>query len=210
MNERLAQLSIFTRYPVPGTAKTRLIPALGETGAAALSRQMTEHTLKQIQVLQSCFPIATEIRFAGGTSELMHEWLGERWVYVPQGEGSLGDRMAQTFQSAFDAGMQQVIIVGTDCPELNGDILCQAYQALANHDLVLGPAFDGGYYLIGLRQSIPELFMGIAWSTPAVLQQTLEIAQQFDLTIALLPPLGDVDYPEDLAIWRQVSQGESI
>lgn len=207
MSTRLAKLSIFTRYPVPGTAKTRLIPALGEVGAATVSRQMTEHTLNQIHLFQNQYqcPPSVEIQFAGGSLEQMRQWLGDGWKYVPQGEGSLGDRMACTFKSAFAAGMQEAIIIGTDCPELNASILHQAFQALAVHDLVLGPALDGGYYLIGLRQYVPELFRGISWSTTEVLQQTLEIAHQCALAIACLPTLGDVDYPEDLAIWQRVS-----
>ena len=83
-------------------------------------------------------------------------------------------------------------------------MLEKAFQQLQQHDLVLGAASDGGYYLIGLRSPQPELFAGIAWSTAAVLQQTVEIAERLGLTIAVLPTLSDVDYPEDLEIWQRV------
>lgn len=194
-------LIVFTRYPEPGKAKTRLIPALGEEGAAALSRQMTEHTLGQVRSLQGQASIAVEIRFAGGTVEQMQQWLGQEWIYTPQGEGDLGNRLTRSLQAAFAAGVERAIVIGTDCPELNAVLLEKAFQALGTHELVLGPARDGGYYLIGMNRLMPELFEGIAWSTSTVLQQTLDIAKTLKLAIAQLPMLSDVDYPEDLAIW---------
>lgn len=201
------QLIIFTRYPEPGSTKTRLIPALGETGAAMLSRQMTEHTLAQVHTLHLKSPIAVEIYFAGGTLDLMQQWLGSGWNYIAQAKGNLGDRMTQAFQSAFAAERQRVIIIGSDCPELSSTILMRAIEALADHDLVLGPARDGGYYLIGLRRFIPELLAGISWSTAEVLQQTLTIAQQQELTLFLLPVLTDIDYPQDLVVWQRINRG---
>ncbi|MBW4514050.1 MAG: TIGR04283 family arsenosugar biosynthesis glycosyltransferase [Timaviella obliquedivisa GSE-PSE-MK23-08B] len=201
MTERLI---IFTRYPRPGKAKTRLIPALGAEGAANLQRQMTEHTLAQVKKLDPS--ISVEIWFADDCLEQgqMQEWLGTEWVYQPQGEGDLGDRLINAFQTAFAAGMERVVIIGTDCPGLDADRLSQAFQALQNHDLVLGDATDGGYYLIGLQRSIPELFKEIPWGTSAVRQQTVAIASQLGLTVAHLPALSDIDYPEDLPVWQAV------
>ncbi len=201
MTERLI---IFTRYPRPGKAKTRLIPALGAEGAATLQRQMTEHTLAQVKNLASA--ISVEIWFADdrSTQGQMQDWLGTEWVYRHQGEGDLGDRLITASQNAFATGMDRVIIIGTDCPGLDADRLTQAFQALQNHDLVLGDATDGGYYLIGLRRLIPEVFKGINWSTSEVRQQTVAIANQLKLTVAHLPALSDIDYPEDLPIWQAV------
>jgi uncharacterized protein len=197
------RLIIFTRYPRPGTAKTRLIPALGAEGAATLQRQMTEHTLTQVKNLPA---ISVEIWFADDrfTQGLMQDWLGTEWVYQPQSEGDLGDRLIAASQTAFAAGMERVIIIGTDCPGLDSDRITQGFQALQDHDLVLGDATDGGYYLIGLRRSIPELFKGINWSTSEVRQQTVAIANQLKLTVAHLPTLSDIDYPEDLPVWQAV------
>jgi hypothetical protein len=90
------------------------------------------------------------------------------------------------------------VIIGTDCPDLTIEILTQAFEALKQHDLVLGPAADGGYYLIGLRRLLPELFVEVSWGTSQVRQQTVEIAQSLDLAIAFLPLLNDIDRPEDL------------
>jgi hypothetical protein len=202
------RLIIFTRYPEPGKAKTRLIPALGEAGAAALHQQMAEHTIRQAQTLQlqqsAGRKLGVEVRFAGGDRDLMQQWLGANWMYTGQGEGDLGDRMARSFQSAFSSGVQQVIIIGTDCPDLNAPLLATAFHTLHQQDLVLGPASDGGYYLIGLRRLIPQLLTGIAWSTATVLEQTLAIAEELNLAIALLPILSDVDYPADLKIWDRI------
>jgi uncharacterized protein len=187
-------LIIFTRYPVPGQAKTRLIPALGATGAADLQRRMTAWTIATAQ--QTPYPI--QIQFCGGTIDELRSWLGDKLGYVAQSTGDLGDRMAQAFDQGFGAGHDRVVIIGTDCPGIDRAILDQAFTALASHDLVLGPAADGGYYLIGLRRSIPELFQSIAWSTATVRAQTLEIATELNLTYALLSELSDIDRPEDL------------
>ncbi|MCU0565814.1 MAG: TIGR04283 family arsenosugar biosynthesis glycosyltransferase [Oculatellaceae cyanobacterium Prado106] len=215
------QLIVFTRYPRPGSTKTRLIPALGETGAAHLQRQMTEHTLRQVETLHQQRAIAVKIWFAGDKNlnlddpdqiaaeqQLMQDWLGSQWNYQPQGTGDLGARMAAAFQEAFVAGMEQVLIIGTDCPGLNADRLTDALQALQQQDLVLGDATDGGYYLLGLKRFIPELFVGIDWGTAAVLQQTVAIAENLGLAIAHLPPLTDIDRPEDLPIWNAIVQGK--
>lgn len=200
MKERLI---IFTRYPEPGKTKTRLIPALGAEGAAVLQRQMTEHTLFQAKKLQDS--VSVEVRYTGSDRDRMQDWLGADLLYQLQGTGDLGDRMCQAFQDAFDAGMEQVVIVGIDCPDLDATQISKAIAALYDNDLVLGPATDGGYYLIGLSRLIPQLFVGITWGTAEVLQQTLEVARSLVLSLILLTPLDDVDRPEDLFIWEKLN-----
>jgi rSAM/selenodomain-associated transferase 1 len=197
-------LIIFTRYPEPGKTKTRLIPALGAEGAAMLQRHMTEHTLNQVRELQSDRPITGEVRYAAGSLSLMASWLGSDIVYQPQGEGDLGTRMARSLSLAFQDSVDRAVIIGTDCPGLNAGLMAKAFHLLHSHDLVLGPAIDGGYYLLGLRYFIPELFTGINWGTATVLQQTVDIAKQLDLAVAYLPQLADVDRPEDLPVWEQI------
>lgn len=199
-------LIIFTRYPEPGKTKTRLIPALGSIGAANLQQQMTEHTILQARELQKASGISVEVRFAGGSLQLMQAWLGLDLVYQSQGEGDLGARMARSLAEAFQKSAEQVIIIGTDCPGLTFPIMTAAFQQLQTVDLVLGPAIDGGYYLIGLRRPIPELFANIDWGTSKVLQQTVAIAEKYQVSHLYLPVLADVDRPEDLSIWQQVVQ----
>ncbi|MEH1925332.1 TIGR04282 family arsenosugar biosynthesis glycosyltransferase [Nostoc sp.] len=196
-------LIIFTRYPEPGKTKTRLIPVLGSVGAANLQRQMSEYTIFQVQELQKSIDISLEVRFTGGDSQLMEDWLGLDLVYQFQGEGDLGSRMARSLFEAFQSGMEEVIIIGTDCPGVNAQILATAFEKLHAFDLVLGPAIDGGYYLIGLRQPILELFVNIDWGTDRVFQETVDIAQKLNLSYVNLLPLADVDRPEDLPIWEQ-------
>nr|WP_230967905.1 TIGR04282 family arsenosugar biosynthesis glycosyltransferase [Nostoc sp. WHI] len=201
-------LIIFTRYPEPGKTKTRLIPALGTLGAANLQREMTEHTIFQVQELQKVIDVSVEVRFAGGNLQLMQDWLGLGLVYQSQGEGDLGSRMARSLFESFQSGVEKVIIIGTDCPGVNTQILATAFEKLHSFDLVIGPAIDGGYYLIGLRQHIPELFVNIEWGTAQVFQKTVDIAQKLNLSQVNLLHLADIDRPEDLPIWEQVIAGE--
>ncbi|MBF2076300.1 MAG: TIGR04283 family arsenosugar biosynthesis glycosyltransferase [Synechococcales cyanobacterium C42_A2020_086] len=209
MVETRDQLILFTRYPLPGRTKTRLIPALGAAGAAALQRQMTEHTLNQVRSLLAQRIVSVEIWFAAEESasteaarQQMQDWLGSDWSYQAQPTGDLGLRMADAFQHAFAAGMQQVVIIGTDCPGLDASRLAQAFAALTSHDLVVGPATDGGYYLIGLRQAVPALFVDIDWGTATVFSQTMAIAERCHLSVAVLDPLTDIDRPDDLSVWQ--------
>jgi rSAM/selenodomain-associated transferase 1 len=195
-------LIIFTRYPEPGKTKTRLIPALGSEGAARLHRQMTEHTLVQVKQLQKVIPISWEVRFAGGNYQLMQDWLGAQLIYQPQGEGDLGKRMERSLFHAFESQAEYAVIIGTDCPALNAEILALAFEELEHCELVLGPARDGGYYLIGLRYPRPELFTNIDWGTNRVFSQTVEIAHKLNLSMVSLPVLADIDRPEDLCNWE--------
>lgn len=199
-------LIIFTRYPQPGKTKTRLIPALGIEGAANLQRQMTEYTLSEVKKLCKSTAISFEVRFADGDLQLMKNWLGTELNYQLQGEGDLGKRMENSFLDAFNLGAKKVVIIGIDCPGVNAEVLAQAFKKLPDCDLLLGPAVDGGYYLIGLNRAIGKLFTNIDWGTEAVLQQTVNIAQQLNLSVAYLQTLADVDRPEDLPIWQNSEQ----
>ena len=200
MNETLI---IFSRYPEPGKTKTRMIPALGATGAAELQRQMTEHTLNNAQQLLSSRDFTIEVHFTGGSQQLMTTWLGPNLHYVPQVSGDLGQKMRSASTHAFNMGNQRVLIIGIDCPGIDQVILNEAFNSLQNHDLVLGVAEDGGYYLIGLNRPIPQLFHNITWGTDQVLNQTKNIAQQLKLDIHYLTTLSDVDRPEDLTTWQK-------
>ncbi|WP_297085854.1 TIGR04283 family arsenosugar biosynthesis glycosyltransferase [Thermoleptolyngbya sp. C42_A2020_037] len=205
-------LILFSRYPQPGTTKTRLIPHLGETGAAQLQRQMTAQVLRQIRPLlyptaeNSTRPISAEIWFSGGEAAQMTDWLGSSWALYPQPAGDLGDRLLSAVERAIATGAERVVVIGTDCPSVDSAILQQAFTALQTHDLVLGPATDGGYYLIGLRQPVADLFRGIDWGTERVFAQTIAIAQALHLSIATLDPLTDIDTAADLPVWEALRE----
>ncbi len=199
-------LVIFTRYPEAGKTKTRMISALGADGAAKLQQEMTEHTLNTAKKLKFCHDLAIEVHFVGGNKQSMTAWLGQEIKYIPQVSGDLGYRMHSAFKHTFSLDNQRVVIIGTDCPDLNQVILKDAFDSLHKQDLVLGRAQDGGYYLIGLNHPIPQLFENINWGTEQVLTQTQAIAQQLNLKVNYLPYLSDVDRPEDLAIWQKYSK----
>ncbi len=208
MPRPLEQLIVFTRYPLAGRTKTRLIPALTPQGAAALQRQMTERLLDTVRRLAQVRPLAVEIRFAGADTGSMRNWLGREFRYADQGPGDLADRMTTAMAAAFNAGAQAAVIVGTDIPGITAAIIGRAFERLRQEDVVFGPATDGGYYLVGLRRSVrvralPALFAGQPWGTGRVLAQSLATAADLGLAVALLQPLEDVDRPEDLAVWER-------
>jgi hypothetical protein len=188
-------LVVFTKYPKPGLAKTRLIPVLGEVGAANLQRSMTTATLKEVQKLTGSVDIY--VYFTGAKLTEMRSMFGD-FNYRPQAEGDLGNRMLSAFQDLCPQADRRVIIIGCDCPDLNSSLIQSGFDRLQEKDLVLGRAADGGYYLIGLKRPIPALFRGISWSTDRVLSQTVNIATTLGLSIDYLPILRDIDRPEDL------------
>ncbi len=202
-------LGIFAKYPEPGRAKTRLIPALGPEGAAALHDQLVRHTLSSVRMLTRDREVDAAIWTAGCDPTRFAEHFKSTFPCVAQPDGDLGTRMLAAMRSMLRTAPAAVLI-GTDCPDLSPGILAAAFDALRTADVVLGPANDGGYYLIGLRRPIPALFEGIEWSTPTVLSRTLERAAALGATVRLLPTLSDVDEPQDLAVWERVSADLSV
>jgi len=196
--DRRERLIVFTRYPEPGKTKTRLIPTLGPVGAADLQRKMTEHLFNMVKDLAGQRNISLEVRFEGGTLEEMKGWLDNDLICQPQGDGDLGMRLQRAFAEAFAAGYSRVVAVGADCPALSAETIGRAFELLKTATLVLGPAIDGGYYLVGLNRLSPEIFTDIPWGSDRVLAQTLGSARKLDMSVALLEPLSDVDRPEDL------------
>ncbi len=201
------RVMVFTRYPEPGRSKTRLIPALGPDGAATLHRQLAERTLDGIRR----FDGAVEVWYTGAGEPTMRQWLGAALDLRAQCDGDLGARMAHAFDAAFATGTGQALIVGSDCPDLGPETYVAALDALARHDVALGPALDGGYYLIGLRREAwPRargLFDEIAWSTDTVLQETLDRAHTSGLSVAHTATLADVDEPADIEFWSRAQSG---
>ncbi len=192
----MPRLYLFTRYPSPGATKTRLIPALGAAGAARLHRRLVQRTLSSLRRLQRKSGVDCRVRYTGTDATGMESWLGLGWLCEPQGEGDLGQRMAAAIAEGATDG--PVVLIGSDCPDLTVDHLQAAFSALEQHDLVLGPATDGGYWLIGLRRPCPELFVGVEWGTERVLARTLVIAADLGLRVRQLEPLRDIDRPADL------------
>jgi rSAM/selenodomain-associated transferase 1 len=196
------QLILFTRYPQPGQAKTRLIPALGDKGAADLHRQLTEHCLKQVAPLHHDTSQILTIFYTGGSERQMREWLPDIALIKQQGD-TLGEKMITAFTRLQKTGKHHILLFGSDCPSLNNETIKQALIQLGSNDLVLGPSVDGGFYLIGINARYPNenlnpLLTDIAWGTDKVLRQTITRAKMLDNSYALLPTLHDIDLPEDL------------
>lgn len=196
-------LIIFSRYPEAGKTKTRMIPALGAVGAAELQKQLTEHTLRTAKAFQLRRAINIQVHFTEGNLELMTEWLGDNIEYIPQVVGDLGMKMHSAFANTFHTASNKTVTIGIDCPDIDQSILETAFNSLEQHDLVIGSATDGGYYLIGLKRSIPQLFEYIDWGTDQVLEQTKIVIDRLNLNTKYLTPLSDVDRPEDLVIWEK-------
>ncbi len=188
---------VMAKAPLPGLAKTRLIPALGAAGAAALAARMLRHTLDEAlaaglgPVTLCAAPQASHPAFA----EVAREG---RITMADQGDGDLGARMQRALERALTAHAG-ALLIGTDAPALDAAVLRAAHAALTAHDAVLVPAHDGGYVLIGLRRVEPRLFEGMPWSTPQVLALTRERLRESGLRWAELPALHDIDEPADLA-----------
>jgi rSAM/selenodomain-associated transferase 1 len=196
-------LIVFVKHPEPGAVKTRLAPAVGAEAAAALYRALAE------EVLEATVPRSGEYETLvffdpPGAADAMRAWLpGMRMR--PQCAGDLGARMTAAFARAFERGARRVAIIGTDVPAVTRDTVGGALAALDEADVVVGPAEDGGYYLLALGAPRHELFEGVAWSTTAVLDQTLARAATAGLRVRQLRRLRDVDTLEDVrAEWPSI------
>ena len=189
-----ACVAMFARAPLKGKVKTRLIPALGEQGDLDLHMWLTQ---KQISVLNTGKLCRAELWVDQNPDDpVFNKFKGE--IKLQRGE-NLGDRMAAAAQSVLGE-FSAVLIIGSDCPDIDETYLEEALSVLfdGQTDVVLGPALDGGYVLIGMRQYHPELFQDIAWGTETVHRDTLLRIRNSSLTYAELPVLRDIDTAEDL------------
>lgn len=185
------ELVLFARYPVAGECKTRLIPALGPEGAAAVHRRLTERTVGVLR--QAGCPVT--VACTGADEAEFRAWLGPDLAYVQQAEGDLTARLLPFAERA------PVVLFGADTPDLAPAHVAAAVTALASHRVAIGPAEDGGYFLIAMREPLPELLTGMPWSTAEVLPETLRRLDRLGIAPALLETLADCDRPEDLARW---------
>jgi uncharacterized protein len=193
------RLILFVKAPRIGTVKTRLAATLGPAAACDAYRQLTETLLTGLIGLT---PV--EVRFSpdDGGAEIQG-WVKPGWTSAPQGAGDLGERMGRAFADAFARGERRVVLIGSDCPEVTAGDIVEAWSRLEEADVVLGPATDGGYWLIGLRGPQPMLFDQMPWSTAAVLAETLRRAEVAGLTVSRLRTLTDVDTEADWNAWRR-------
>ena len=186
---------VFQKNAILGQVKTRLAAGMGELPALEIYKHLVQLTYSALVSV----PVPVWTYFSDFIPEFIHPSVEKGFVQEGQ---DLGERMSNAFARTFESGRDKVILIGTDCPTLQSQHLLQAFEALNHSDLVLGPARDGGYYLIGMKGKAAYLFEGIAWSTSQVLSQTLHVASQHGLIVTLLPELDDIDTHED---WQRYS-----
>lgn len=191
--EKEQAVIIFIKNPELGKAKTRLAATLGDHAALNWYRHMLNHTRETTRLV----PAKRFLYYSSFVDE-GDDWDNAEFDKQLQAKGILGDRMTAAFQSAFSAGHQRVLIIGSDCLDLRVHHIKDAFQALRDHDFVIGPANDGGYYLLGMRTFQPEVFQNKEWSTESVLPDTLKDIEALGKTVHLMEELTDVDTEEDL------------
>ena len=192
------------RWPAPGRCKRRLAQELGAARAAQIQARLTVHTLAAARDARQGYGLELVLAVEGLGGLAASRWgqaLGADRT-VLQGRGALGLRMQRQFQRAAREGASKVVLIGSDLPELEASDLSAAFTSLGHRQGVLGPALDGGYWLIGLRRPEPELLAGIAWGGAQVLEQTLAAMARRGLEPELLTRRGDLDWARDLLPWR--------
>jgi rSAM/selenodomain-associated transferase 1 len=186
-------LIVLIKNPIPGKTKTRLAQDVGDEKALRMYQILLDYTRQEAAQLTD----ATRYLYYSDHIVEGDEWSASTFTKsVQQGHG-LGERMEHAFTRAFADGHDRVIIIGSDCPGVTTALLREALDRLDESDLVLGPALDGGYYLLGMRKLHPSLFREMNWSTTTVAKETRARAQVQGLTVEELTPLSDVDHLED-------------
>ncbi len=187
-------LLIFIKNPVPGKVKTRLAATVGEDKAMVVYQELLRHTREVAATVP-----ASRLLYYSHWIESADEWPADVFQKLLQQGEDLGARMETAFRRALTQH-RYALIIGSDCASLTSGIIAQGFERLRDHDCVIGPALDGGYYLLGMKQVHSTLFRNIAWSTESVFAHTMQAAAAANLTVYQLPELSDIDYEED---WKK-------
>ncbi len=186
-------LLVFQKNPVPGNVKTRLAASVGDERALQIYKKLIQHTKKVIEPVS-----ATKQIWYSSIIETDDDWDYAKYQKFKQEGAGLGERMLYSFKCAFeDPLFNKVVIIGTDCVEITKDLIEKAFLSLESYDFVIGPANDGGYYLLGMNSFNPEIFNGVEWSTDTVLSSTLNKIKDGNRSVFLLPTLSDIDTLDD-------------
>lgn len=206
-------LAVFVKEPRPGAVKSRLAATLGAEAAAEVYRALAAGVVRRTAPPGGEYERVV-VFDPPASGAAIADWLGvARAGLLPQSPGDIGERMANAFADLFRRGARRVALIGTDVPALGREDVREALDSLDDHDLTIGPATDGGYYLIALKKPEPELFRAVRWSGGDVLKSTLDRAAARDLSVRVLRTMGDVDTAEDLsAEWARVGPllGEDV
>lgn len=194
-------LVIFATAPEKGRVKSRIAADLGPDVALTAYRTLAEHAVAAASHVDWC---RKTIAYApNGKADAMRDWFGDLFDYRAQGEGDLGRRMLAAFERAFQDGADRVILIGVDCPGVSEGVISDAFARLDTADAVVGPSFDGGYYLIGMKKPLTPLFTDIPFGTGDTLQRTLTAARRGGIRVSLLEWKRDVNTGD---AWRSVAK----
>jgi len=192
MDKSKNALLIFAKNPILGKVKTRLAATVGNDRALQIYIQLLNHTQSVTNDVA-----ATKIVFYSDFIAMNDIW-DKGYLKKTQRGADLGDRMSTAFDKTLKKGFDKAVIIGTDCYDLTNAVIEDAFSALENHDVVIGPALDGGYYLLGMKNHYPQLFNEMVWSTDTVFNETLARCNDLNLRYFLLPVLSDIDNEKDL------------
>lgn len=196
--DRENALILFTKNPELGKAKTRLAKTIGDKKALEIYIKLLQHTRELVEPLA-----VSKFLFYSDKIEENDNWNNNEYHKKVQNGADLGQRMRNAFEDVFNLGYKKVIIIGSDCYELNSKIVKQAFDLLNENDTVIGPTFDGGYYLLGMKELHKTLFENINWSTETVFEETKRVLENKQLTSFSLQKLTDIDEEKDLpAHWK--------
>ncbi len=191
-------LLIFIKNPRPGCVKTRLARTAGDAEALRIYHFLLEKTRAAALKVQ-----AGRLLFYSDFPDRADEWPETEFIKKVQTGRDLGERMEAAFLDAFESGSGKTVIIGSDCPDLTGEILQSAFDRLEGVDFVLGPTPDGGYYLLGMKQLETSVFRDIEWSTDSVRARTIEKINAAGKSFALLPELSDIDTEDDWLLYEK-------
>lgn len=191
----------FIRFPVKGKVKTRLASDIGDELAYLFYKKCAEYTFAELTKLRnSNFDIYIYGSNKSDINKIIN-WSNKSFYYAHQKGYDLGKRIYNAFTEIFNGSYKRVVIIGSDLPSMNDELIKNAFHSLAKNDCVIGPANDGGYYLLGLREKVIDLFTGIAWSTKSVLKETIYMLKKHNATFCQMEELIDIDTKEDLFRW---------
>ncbi len=196
--DRKQLLLIFVRNPVLGKVKTRLAKDVGAANALRIYRRLLAHT-REVTGNLTCAKHVYYSEFIPETDQ----WDDRLYTRQLQRGQGLGERMANAFRAGFAAGYGSVVVIGSDCRELTAGIVETAFDRLQQYDVVIGPALDGGYYLLGMKELHKDIFENKVWGTAGVMRATLADVARLGLSCSRLPALNDIDTVDDLGTWDE-------
>jgi len=190
-------LLFFVKYPEKGKVKSRLAAVIGDDSAVSVYKNLVAQMLSTVK--EGSFPLYICF-FPKNAQKPIKNWLGREYRYIPQHGKDLGERMRNGFINGFAMGYKRVVLIGSDIPDLPMKYIEEGFKSLKEMDAVIGPAYDGGYYLIGFNQSTfsPQVFEGMAWGTENVFDETMKKLKRFRRAVHTLPYQRDIDTAEDL------------